>query len=273
VDSAYGDAWNGAFVQKNEFARIIVLTGILILMRVRRTIAATGVIAISVGLIALCRSKTALVVFVAMLILLRIFRLRRWGSKALIAGIAGILLVTTLLSVAIDLDSMAGLLGRDSTLTGRTNIWAMALENIAERPVLGYGYNAFWNVAPGAERINTILHWKVPHAHNGFIDLTLQLGIVGLVLYIGIYFVAIRRALNLANETQEQEAIWPLTFVTFTLLYQVTESTILAGNTIIWMVFVSAICSVTQASEFETGDSTAPVLQNIGAFAADEELA
>ena len=172
-----------------------------------------------------------------------------------------------------NLDSMAGLLGRDSTLTGRTNIWAMALENIAERPVLGYGYNAFWNVAPGAERINTILHWKVPHAHNGFIDLTLQLGIVGLVLYIGIYFVAIRRALNLANETQEQEAIWPLTFVTFTLLYQVTESTILAGNTIIWMVFVSAICSVTQASEFETADSTAPVLQNIGAFAADEELA
>jgi exopolysaccharide production protein ExoQ len=177
------------------------------------------------------------------------------------------------LSVAVDLDSMAGMLGRDSTLTGRTNIWAMALESIAERPVLGYGYNAFWNVAPEADRISTILHWKVPHAHNGFIDLTLQLGVVGLALYLAIYFVAIRRAVNLANATPEQEAIWPLAYLAFTLLYQMTESTILAGNTFVWMIFVSTVCSVSMAPRFESAASTASVLQNIGAFAPDEELA
>jgi exopolysaccharide production protein ExoQ len=273
VDSTYGDAWNGAFVQKNDFARVVVLAGILVLMRVRSAIAATAAIAVSAGLIFLCRSKTALVVFVAMLILLRIFRLRRWGPRALIAGIVGVLLVSALLSVAVDLDSMAGMLGRDSTLTGRTNIWAMALESIAERPVLGYGYNAFWNVAPEADRISTILHWKVPHAHNGFIDLTLQLGVVGLALYLAIYFVAIRRAVNLANATPEQEAIWPLAYLAFTLLYQMTESTILAGNTFVWMIFVSTVCSVSMAPRFESAASTASVLQNIGAFAPDEELA
>ena len=89
VDTAYADAWNGVFVQKNDFARIIVLAGILILMRAKNLVVATAAVAVSVGLILLCHSRTALVVFAAMLVLLRVFRLRRRGSRALIAGIAG----------------------------------------------------------------------------------------------------------------------------------------------------------------------------------------
>ena len=64
-------------MQKNDFARFVVLAGILALMRTRKTVAAIGIVAASVGLILLCRSKTALVVFAAMLLLLRVFRLRR----------------------------------------------------------------------------------------------------------------------------------------------------------------------------------------------------
>jgi exopolysaccharide production protein ExoQ len=244
VDTAYADAWNGVFVQKNDFARIIVLAGILILMRAKNVVVATAAVAVSVGLIFLCHSRTALVVFAAMLVLLRVFRLRRRGSRALIAGIAGVLIVSAILSAVVDMDSMAGLLGRDATLTGRTNIWAMALESVAERPVLGYGYSAFWNVAPEADRISTILHWKVPHAHNGFIDLTLQLGFVGLALFMVVYFIAARRAMVFAYSEPGKEAMWPLAYLAFIVLYQVTESTIFVGNTILWMVYVSTVCSV-----------------------------
>jgi len=123
VDTAYPDAWNGAFVQKNEFARFVVLAGLLALMRVRHFAIATAIVGVSVGLIVLCHSKTALVVFTAMLLLLVVFfRLRRRGPRALTAAIAGVLIVSALLSVVVDLDSMAGLLGRDATQTGRTNI-------------------------------------------------------------------------------------------------------------------------------------------------------
>jgi len=244
VDTSYPDAWNGAFVQKNDFARVVVLAGILVLMRTRNFMVATGTVVASVGLILLCHSRTALVVFVAMLVLLRVFRLRHRGSRALIAGIAGVLIVSALLSVVVDMDSMAGLLGRDATLTGRTNIWAMALESVAEKPLLGYGYSAFWNVAPEADRISNILHWKVPHAHNGFIDLTLQLGLAGLALFLLVYVIAVREAMAFAYSDPGEEAMWPLAYLAFIVLYQVTESTIFVGNTILWMVYVSTVCSV-----------------------------
>jgi exopolysaccharide production protein ExoQ len=276
VDTAYPDAWNGAFVQKNDFARFIVLTGILVLIRTRTTtrkfLVGVGAVAGSIALILLCHSRTALVVFMAMLVLLRVFRLRRRGSRALMAGIAGVLIVSGLLSVVVDLDSMAGLLGRDATLTGRTNIWALALESIAERPLLGYGYSAFWNVATEADRISTTLHWKVPHAHNGFIDLTLQLGLVGIALYIVVYVIAVRRALSFAFSDPRQEAMWPLAYLAFVLLYQVTESTIFVGNTILWMFYVSIVCSLGVASPVVSAFSdTESILEPVPSFAGGKE--
>jgi exopolysaccharide production protein ExoQ len=276
VDNAYGDAWNGVFVQKNDFARIVVLAGILILMRARNVATATVTTAASVGLILLCNSKTALVVFAAMLILLRVFRLRRRGSKALIAGIAGVLVVSALLAVVVDMDNMAGLLGRDATLTGRTNIWEMAIESAAERPVLGYGYMSFWNVAPEADRISSVLHWKVPHAHNGFIDLTLQLGLAGLTLFLLVYAVAVRRAITFAYSDPGKEAMWPLAYLAFVVLYQVTESTIFVGNTILWMVYVSTVCTVgiTAPASAPLSDQLSeqePVFEPAPSFAGSKE--
>jgi exopolysaccharide production protein ExoQ len=268
----FPDAWNGAFVQKNDFARLIVLAGILLLMRTKKFLVGVAIVGASAGLIALCHSKTALVVLVAMLLLLRIFRLRRWGKRALIAGIAGVLILSGVLSVVVDFDTMAGLLGRDATLTGRTNIWAMAIESIEAKPLLGYGYNAFWNVAPEADRISNILHWKVPHAHNGFIDLTLQLGFVGLALFMICYLVAVRRALTLAHDDSEEESIWPLAYLAFIVLYQVTESTIFVGNSLLWMIYVSTLCSVSlkvaAESTIAVPDST---FEPVTAFAAGKE--
>jgi exopolysaccharide production protein ExoQ len=278
VDSAYPDAWNGVFAQKNDFARFVVLLGVLVLMRTRTTarnfVVASSTVVASVTLIFLCRSKTALVVFVAMLILLRVFRLRRRGSRALTVGIAGVLIVSALMFVIVDLDSMAGLLGRDATLTGRTTIWSLALDSAAQRPVLGYGYSAFWNVALEAQRISSILHWNVPHAHNGFIDLTLQLGLVGLAAFLVVYLVAVRRAMAFALTDPEQETLWPLAYLAFILLYQVTESTVFVGNTILWMVFVSTVCSVGKALP---ADSTLfdreAVLEPVPSFHGGKEYA
>jgi exopolysaccharide production protein ExoQ len=276
VDNAYPDAWNGIFAQKNDFARFVVLAGILVLMRTRtgtwNLVVKSSTVGFSAVLIFLCHSKTALVVFVAMLVLLRVFRLRRRGSRALTAGIAAVLIVSALLSVIVDMDTMAEFLGRDATLTGRTTIWSLALESVAERPVLGYGYSAFWNVSPEAHRISTILHWDVPHAHNGFIDLTLQLGLVGLAIFGLVYAVAAYRALAFAHGDPEQEALWPLSYLAFILLYQVTESTVFVGNTILWMVYVSTACSVSLALPAVPAISKCTaVLDQVPSFAGDQE--
>lgn len=68
-------------------------------------------------------------------------------------------------------------LGKDPTLTGRTDIWEALFRKVDERPWTGYGYNAFWG--RDSEPAAWIRHqtgWSVPSAHNGWIDLLIQLG-------------------------------------------------------------------------------------------------
>jgi O-antigen ligase len=72
-------------------------------------------------------------------------------------------------------------LGRDSTFSGRTLIWQVAWEYVAPRPLLGYGFGA--TTYGGFAR--TILQWLgVDSPHNGYLDLTLSIGIVGLLVFV-----------------------------------------------------------------------------------------
>lgn len=78
-------------------------------------------------------------------------------------------------------------LGKDSTLTGRTDLWNYASEQIAERPLLGLGNGGFWNywASPLVQRIYAEFY-KLPHHgftfHNSFYEIAVHLGLVGLGL-------------------------------------------------------------------------------------------
>ena len=60
------------------------------------------------------------------------------------------------------------------------DIWSLVLGSIAKRPLLGYGYYAFWQGLKG-ESANVIVgaHWVFGYAHNGILEIWLQLGLVG----------------------------------------------------------------------------------------------
>jgi exopolysaccharide production protein ExoQ len=77
------------------------------------------------------------------------------------------------------------MMGKDATLTGRTDIWEYVIPDIYQRPVLGWGYAAFWSVGnPAAVKISETLRWWVPQAHNGVLEILLSIGFVGLILYV-----------------------------------------------------------------------------------------
>lgn len=81
-------------------------------------------------------------------------------------------------------DTIFSALGRSSDLTGRETIWAAVLERANERPVVGWGFSTPW--APWDPAFDG---WIIDHgqsvmqAHNAWIDVYLQLGIIGLVLF------------------------------------------------------------------------------------------
>ncbi len=133
------------------------------------------------------------------------------------------------------------LLGRDATLTGRTGIWQLVVRSAIKHPLLGYGFKAFWNGLQG-ESANVSLadRWIVPAAHNGFLDLWLELGAAGLLLFSAATWRAIREGLHGLHRTRSRFTAWCLCVVFTTIAANIAEGTIMAPNHLAWIVFVIA---------------------------------
>jgi exopolysaccharide production protein ExoQ len=254
-DLAYPDAWVGVFGQKNGFSKIVVLTAIVILASVRSSLggmlAAICAVVAAFGLILAAQSMTSFVVFLVLLAVLIFAPTLRWskGIRIAIQAFAGLSVVPFLLLVVRYRDAITNMLGRSSSLTGRLKIWTLAISCVAVKPLLGYGYNAFWNVSPESLRIDAVMNWNVPHAHNAYLELALELGLLGVALYAATYLLGLYRASEYMRIERGNSTKWPLAYLSFVLMYSFTESTVLAPNTIYWMLFVAAQCSVVMIEE------------------------
>ncbi len=85
-------------------------------------------------------------------------------------------------------------LEKDPTMTGRTWLWAQGIERALERPLTGYGYNAFWvRGQPDAELYWNVFDFEKEKGfsfHNIYIETFVQLGIVGLSIMIFFFISA-----------------------------------------------------------------------------------
>jgi exopolysaccharide production protein ExoQ len=72
--------------------------------------------------------------------------------------------------------------GRDSSLSGRDQLWGAVWQAGCERPVFGSGYGAFWYEGRGREIVGT---WNPRQAHNAFLDLFVDLGVIGATIVLG----------------------------------------------------------------------------------------
>ncbi|MBV2144305.1 O-antigen ligase family protein [Falsochrobactrum sp. TDYN1] len=81
----------------------------------------------------------------------------------------------------------------DPTFTGRTSIWAFAIEALQSRPWTGFGYESFWSTSLAKEAANPYyLDWDVRgivHGHNGYLDIAVSMGIPALICAIAVIIV------------------------------------------------------------------------------------
>lgn len=239
-------AWRGAFIHKNYLGRICFLgllafgTGWRVLPQ-RRLLAGTGLFA-SLLLLALSTSRTAMVSFALVLLLLPLFRsMRQRGMGLAIYLTAALLAVSgTCWWVYTHLDDVMQLLGRNLTLSGRTALWFAVVTFIGRRPFLGYGYSAFWQgMAGNSGYISMALHWEVPHAHNGLLDLALDAGLLGVGLFLMSFFGVLRRAIGtLRTASNTGIAMWPLLVLTFMFLSNTAESSLIRFANTFWVLYV-----------------------------------
>lgn len=246
VDAGLGvSGWYGVFGQKNGLGEMMVLSALVFLFWKRaepehKWLANAGFFG-SIVLIVLSRSMTSVLVFGLLMILLPYLR---WAARKstgwMVAGIVLLAGVGTasLLYVVTHLPELTGLLGKSATLTGRIQIWIVSTVMALRRPWLGYGYNAFWLPDKWyVQRIWTLLGWRVPHAHNGFLELWLELGLCGLGVFLVGFIVYVWRALRFLVERVGPEATWPLAFLAFIFLLNITEVTLLDRNSIFVVVY------------------------------------
>jgi exopolysaccharide production protein ExoQ len=251
--------WRGVLSQKNTLARVCVLA-ILVFSFWRPSYRPLRYFAIVFGLavLGMTRSATGLVVLIALLIVKPVLRLIRTQGKLLIP-VAMLAVTASAAAIAVLLtnsDLALTLLGRDSTLTGRTQLWQQCMVSIMKRPFLGYGFDAFWRGMTGeSARVILASHWLVPTAHNGALQLWLDLGAIGLALFILPCAIYTHKSFAFYVRDASYLRAWPLAYLAFVLFYNFTEVTELEQNNIFTMLLVALAATVTlQAFGPETYD-------------------
>ena len=152
--------------------------------------------AASIAFLVMSRSKTTLsftllIIFITpvLYLLIRKSRALLVTIMALIIG-CGATLFSLLVLFDISLEQILTFVFGDPTLTRRTDLWRHLLYTIYERPLLGSGWGAFWGTGKAVNPIHAPPKaWfldasMINTAHNGYLDLVLQSGFVGLVLSI-----------------------------------------------------------------------------------------
>ena len=157
-----GTAWHGVFARKNEFGRIVCVTATAILTLVLRsrwkTLLTIGIAGV---LTALSRSVSAMIYLALMVGVTKAWSMVLLPPRLrslIIACVLGTAGVTTCF-IGANFSEITTMMGKDSHLTGRSDLWSNALLAIADRPLLGYGFQAFWGVDSRAGKNSQAGRW------------------------------------------------------------------------------------------------------------------
>jgi O-antigen ligase len=145
-------------------------------------------------------------------------------------GVIAIVLLFTMLLLQLSvgwLELIVEGLGREMTLTDRTLLWADILK-LVDNPLIGTGYDSFWL----GERLTILWSkwWFQPNeTHNGYIDIYIDLGIIGLLIMAGVIFSAYKNIRRTLLHDYDFGKVSMVYFVMF-LLYNITEASLKLRN-------------------------------------------
>jgi exopolysaccharide production protein ExoQ len=145
---------------------------------------------------------------------------KRWVIHAATASLIALSTVALFANVG---SGLVQGLGRDPSLTGRTDVWKAVLA-MPVNPVVGTGFESFW-LGPRLDKMWAMYWWKPNEAHNGYIETYLDLGFIGLIL-LAVLLVAGYRAAIAAVRRSPEEGVLRLAFLFTAIVYNCTESAI-----------------------------------------------
>jgi O-antigen ligase len=240
--------WQGVFTQKNACGRAMVFATAALLSLRGALVGRLACFCLFLFVLVMSGSRGAWMIEAAVLIcylLLRGIERFRPSSRTLLLFGSILLSVITALAAVLYFPLIAELVGRDSTLTGRTAIWQQVFGAIMKHPILGYGFAAFWQGMKG-ESYNVILalRFVIFHAHNGFLEIWLELGAVGLALFSMSYMRAWRQLWSILCSERMSSAYWMVFVLLLVVAYDMDENTLITFNGLFWVLYVSVIANI-----------------------------
>ncbi|WGD38100.1 O-antigen ligase family protein [Lysinibacter sp. HNR] len=232
---------------------------------------------VSLLVLALTRPATVIIALVVVIIALGFAlwaRTVRAESRVPLYLTAG-LMVALVVPIAFLIRGPAlSILGKSSDLTGRIDIWDAVVRVAEQRPAFGWGWVSYW---PTWVEPYTNLYTRnglpVPHAHNAWLDVWLQLGVVGLITFALLvsltlwrsWFRAIDRPQRYPGEVLPYAAstLLPLLVVTALIVQSLSESRILSESG--WLLLT--ILAIKTKTDYEvpstSGDEPIPAWRDV----------
>ncbi|WP_165375502.1 O-antigen ligase family protein [Sanguibacter massiliensis] len=154
---------------------------------------------------------------------------RRWLWTGIVVAVVGTAVAAVAVVVPRVLDKEV------SNLSGRVPLWNAIAQVTSDRPWRGFGFGAVWEYhwldagdSKARALINSLIPYPLAHGHNGAIDLVVQVGIVGTLLYLCIILRATWRAGRMFLRDGDATAVWTLLTMLTLVFLGMTEP--------LWMV-------------------------------------
>jgi len=242
VNPTHFGAWRGMLGHKNDFGRMLALASNLFLIAFLtrdkwRWAYLAGWLS-AIALIGGSRSGQAVVlvvlppIFLIMLLWLRGVPLQVRSLVIIVTIPIGFFL--SLISNVI-LTEVLDILGKDPTLTGRSEIWNAVLDSLGHHILLGGGYGTGWDLV--ADGVFMEMGGTMTHAHNGYIDLILDVGALGLSITLSFYALLLLKVKRFLLSPQRTEAVaLGLAYLVFSLSGNWVASFLLQYNSLYWVL-------------------------------------
>jgi exopolysaccharide production protein ExoQ len=147
----------------------------------------------------------------------------------------------------INLEHFFGLFNRNTSLTGRIPMWAFLFETyFSKRPFLGYGFNAFWYIDSHRVTLQHATGYPDPIviADNGFIDILVNTGFVGIILFSIFYLGAWWHAVRYTLAAKDINEVFPIILMSYTLIANISWSLIFENEGFFMLIMIAVLFSI-----------------------------
>jgi exopolysaccharide production protein ExoQ len=207
------------------------------------------ILAMALWLFWMANSMTSLACFGMAGVLLAATSIPRLARKPWLVHLLAIAMLSLTLSVLF-LNVGSGIvedMGRDRTLTGRTELWGQVVK-MNPSPIVGAGFESFW-LGTRLEKLWDIYWWHPNESHNGFIEVYLNLGWVGLALLAMIMVTGYKSVTRLLKQDPEAGRLC-LAYLFVGVAYNFTEAAIRTTG-LVWIAFMMAIILARKAASID----------------------